>query len=163
MIRRPIKSNLKRLIAVLLLGVLWLGGCGKPGLDPIEISPEDMCATCKMAISQLQYAAEYIDHEGNAFKFDDIGCMVNYVARAKAGDAIAVFYVRDFDSKTWLKAEEATLVASPNFHTPMSSGIVAFQNRPRAEAAAMANQARLLSLTEVLENEQNRAAGRLAE
>ncbi len=112
-----------------------------------------MCAFCKMAISEKQYAAEFLNHDGDVFKFDDVGCMSNYVAEKKVRDSIAAFYVMDFDSKQWLKAEEAVFVASPNFHTPMDGGMVAFKNRSRAETLAAANQGRQISFAEVLGGE----------
>lgn len=145
-----VRSNPKRLCAVLLLSALWLASCGAPKFEPVEIAVEDMCAFCKMAISEKQYAAEFLNRDGDVFKFDDIGCMANYVVEKKAGDSIAAYYVVDFDTKQWLKAEEASLVASPNFHTPMGGGMVAFKDRSRAEAAAAASQGRLISFAEAL-------------
>ncbi|MGE0130386.1 MAG: nitrous oxide reductase accessory protein NosL [Blastocatellales bacterium] len=143
-----IQSDLKLLCAALLF--IALSGCGKPPIEPVDIAAEDMCALCKMAISEKQYAAEFLNRDGDAFKFDDISCMANYVAEKKAGDSIAAFYVVDFDTKQWLKAEEANFVASPNFPTPMGGGIVAFKDRPRAEAEAAANQGRQISFAEAL-------------
>ena len=145
-----IQSNPTWLRSALLLGALWLAGCGAPKFEPVEISAEDMCAFCKMAISERQYAAEFLNRDGDVFKFDDIGCMANYVAEKQAGDSVAAFYVVDFDSKRWLKAEEASFIASPNFHTPMGGGMVALKDRSRAEAAAAANQGRLVSFAEAL-------------
>jgi copper chaperone NosL len=143
-------SSPKRLCGALLFGALWMAGCGAPKFEPVEIAAEDMCALCKMAISEKQYASEFLNRDGDAFKFDDIGCMANYVAEKIPRDTIAAFYVVDFDSKQWLKAEEAVFVASPNFHTPMSGGMVAFTHRSRAEAAAAANQGRQISFAEAL-------------
>ena len=147
-----IQSNLKRLCAALLLSALWLADCGKPKFEPVEIAAEDTCAFCKMAISEKQYAAEFLNRDGDVFKFDDIGCMANYIVEKKAWDSIAAYYVVDFDSKQWLKPEEASFVASPNFHTPMGGGMVAFKDRSRAEAAAAADQGRLISFTEALQS-----------
>jgi len=144
------QSNLKRFYVALLLGALWPAGCGAPKFEPVEIAAEDMCASCKMAISEKQYAAEFLNRDGDVFKFDDIGCMINHVAEKKVRDSVAAFYVVDFDSKRWLKADEATFIFSPNFHTPMSGGMVAFKDRSRAEAAAAANQGRLISFAEAL-------------
>jgi len=146
-----IQSNLKRRGVALLLGALWLAGCGKPKFEPVEIAAEDMCAFCKMAISEKQYAAEFLNRDGDVFKYDEIGCMASYVAEKKVGDSVAAFYVVDFHSKRWLKAEEADFIISPNFHTPMGGGMVAFKDRSRAEAAAAANQGRLISFAEALQ------------
>jgi copper chaperone NosL len=103
-----------------------------------------------MAISEKKYAAEFLNRDGDVFKFDDIGCMANYIVEKKARDSIAAYYVVDFDSKQWLKAEEASLVASPNFHTPMGWGMVAFKDRSRAEATATENQGRRIPFAEAL-------------
>lgn len=147
--RWKIQSDLKRFCAALWIGALWMAGCGATKFEPVEIATEDMCALCKMAISEKQYAAEFINRDGDVFKFDDIGCMANYIAEKKVED-IAAYYVMDFDSKQWLKAEEANFVSSSKFHTPMGGGIVAFKDRSRAEAAAAANQGRQISFAEAL-------------
>jgi copper chaperone NosL len=145
-----IQSNPKRLCVTLLLGALWLAGCGKPKFEPVEIAAEDMCAFCKMAISEKPYAAEFLNRDGDVLKFDDIGCMASYVAEKKVGDSVAAFFVVDFHTKRWLKAEEADFIISPNFHTPMGGGMVAYKDRSRAEAAAAANRGRLISFAETL-------------
>ncbi len=147
--RRKIQSSLKRFGAALFIGALWLAACGAPTFEPVEIAPEDMCTLCKMAISEKQYAAEFINRDGDAFKFDDIGCLANYIAQRKVEDA-AVFYVLDFDTKQWLKAEDANFVASPSFRTPMGGGIIGFKDKSRAEAAAAEHRGRQISFAEVL-------------
>ena len=85
------------------------------------------------------------------FKFDDIGCMVGHVAEEKGVDSVAAFFVVDFHTKRWLKADEAGFTISPNFHTPMGGGMVAFNDKAPAEAAAAANQGRLISFAEALQ------------
>jgi len=145
------QSNLKLFYVALLLSALWLEGCGKPKIEPVEIAAEDMCVFCKMAISEKQYAAEFLNQDGDAFKFDDIGCMAGYVAEKKVRDSVAAFYVVDFHSKRWLKSEEGVFVFSLNFHTPMGGGMVAFKDRSQAEAAAAANQGRLISFADALQ------------
>jgi copper chaperone NosL len=50
---------------------------GEVGI-PVDIDPGDMCQSCKMAISQKKYAAEFVDKDGGVFKFDDIGCMFRF-------------------------------------------------------------------------------------
>lgn len=145
-----IQSNLKRLCFAILLSALLLAGCAAPKFEPVEIAAEDMCAFCKMAISEKKYAAEFLNRDGDVFKFDDIGCMANYIVEKKAGDSIAAYYLVDFDSKQWLKAEEASLVASPNFHTPMGGGMVAFKDRSSAEATATENRGRRIPFAEAL-------------
>ena len=134
------------LISVLLF---W-AACSSVNFAPVELFPEDMCAFCRMALSERQYAAEFITRDGDAFKFDDLACLANYVAGKKNQAEIAAFYVMDYEAKSWLKAEAAFFVKSDKIHTPMSGGLLAYQDRAKAEAAATANQGKLLSWAEVL-------------
>lgn len=134
----------------LITSLLLLAACERGEIAPVELLPEDMCASCKMAISEKRYAAEFINTEGDAFKFDDIGCLADYLKNKTDRSSIAAFFVVDFDSKQWLKAEEAFLVQSSKFQTPMSGGIVAFKDRAKAEAAVANNQGKLISFAEAL-------------
>jgi copper chaperone NosL len=144
-----IQSNPKRLCVGLLLGALWLAGCGKPKFEPVEIAAEDMCAFCKMAISEKPYAAELLTRDGDAFKFDDIGCLANQLKTRQNRRDIAAFFVVDYDSREWVNAEQAYFVRSEEFKTPMSGRVVAFKDRSKAEEAAAKYHGSLLGFDEV--------------
>lgn len=118
------------------LAALLLAGCQKGSLEPVAIAPTDMCSFCRMAISETRYAAEFIDNEGEAFKFDDITCMTSFIRdRHNQGNGGARF-VMDFDAKAWLKAEDAYYVQSTEIKTPMSGGVIAFRDQSRARETA---------------------------
>ena len=144
-----IQSNPKRLCVALLFGALWLAGCGKPKFEPVEISAEDMCAFCKMALSERQYAAEFLNQDGDAFKFDDIGCLVSQLKTRQSRREIATFFVVEYDARQWVNAEQAYFVRSEEFKTPMSGRVVAFKDRPKAEEAAAKYHGSLLGFDEV--------------
>lgn len=114
---------------------LLLTGCGGAALEPVELLPEDMCAFCRMAISDKRFASELINSEGDVYKFDDIGCMLSF-QKEKSGEAISAIFVVDFDTREWHRAEEAYFVRSKEFRTPMGGNLAAFKERPRAQAAA---------------------------
>lgn len=130
--------------------LLMLAACQSTSLTPVELVAEDMCSSCKMAISEKQYAAEALTKEGDAYKFDDIGCLVDFITARKNKEPIAAYFVVDLESKQWLKAEDAHFVSSAKFRTPMSGGIVAFKDKAKAQEAAQANQGKLLSFAEVI-------------
>src|SRR5438045_3356686 len=94
------------LICPLLLAV----GCGNRSPQPVEIGAIDMCAQCKMAISEKRYAAEMADVDGNVIKFDNIDCMLRYVSVRGLKDKAAAWFVMDSDGKQWLDARQAFLV-----------------------------------------------------
>lgn len=118
-----------------MLSLLLLAGCKTSKFEPVALAPEDMCNYCKMAISEKRYAAELIDSEGQAFKFDDIGCMANFVKSRKDTTKPVAYFVMDFDDRQWIRADGAYYVRSSELTTPMSGGIIAFRTLSKAQEA----------------------------
>lgn len=108
-----------------------------------------MCAYCKMAISEKRYAAELIDSEGQAFKFDDIGCMVNFIKSKKNTTKIVAYFVMDFDERQWTKADDAYYVRSSEIPTPMNGGIIALKNQSKAQEAIGKYHGKLLRFKDI--------------
>lgn len=119
----------------LIIGVAVFANCQRQTVEPVALAPEDMCAYCKMAISEKRYAAELIDSEGQAFKFDDIGCLVNFIKNRKNATKIVAYFVIDFDERQWTNADDAYYVHSSELATPMNGGIIAFKNQSKAREA----------------------------
>jgi copper chaperone NosL len=120
------------LLVPFLFSLVFVAACRQSEPKAVDLLPEDMCAYCKMAISEKRYAAEFITRDGEVFKFDDIGCMVNYTKSKSNRADIAAFFVVDFESKQWLRAETACFVRSPEFKTPMNGNIAAFRDNRTA-------------------------------
>lgn len=112
-----IHSSVKRLRAMFLFlflsSLLFVPGCQKSAIEPVALAPEDVCAFCKIAISEKRYAAEFIDRDDQPFKFDDISCMFNFIKREKNKDRTAAYFVTDYDTRQWTKADDAFYVQSP--------------------------------------------------
>ena len=124
---------MKWLGAAIMLLFLLPSAC-KPGVpQPVPLESTDTCAFCRMAISEPRFAAELVDEAGEALKFDEIGCMWNFVKQH--GSQRASEFVVDFDNGQWIKGEEAFYVQSPNINTPMSSGIIAVDTQQKAGSA----------------------------
>jgi copper chaperone NosL len=127
-------------------------GCQKTAIEPVAIAAEDICGYCRMAISEKQYAAQFVDRDGLAFKFDDIGCMIEHLKTRKSRADIAAYFVADYESRSWLKAEDAALVRSKEIKTPMGFNIVAFRDRERAAQAAAAYNGTVATFAELIES-----------
>ena len=108
-----------------------------------------MCSYCKMAISEKRYAGELIDSEGQAFKFDDIGCMLNFIKSRKNTAKIAAYFVMDFDERQWIKAEGAYYVRSSEITAPMNGGVIAFKDQAKAQEAIGRYHGKLLRFGDV--------------
>ncbi len=134
----------------LLIIAIILAACQNRSVEPVALVPDDMCTYCKMAISEKPYASELIDSEGDVFKFDDVGCMLNFLNRRMSGKSARAYFVMDFNERQWIKAEEAFYVRSSSIKTPMSGGIIAFKTQAQAAEAAGKFQGQLLRFNELL-------------
>lgn len=129
---------MRRPIAVIILGVIWLvslAACG--GGASIDEPPEilygqDVCDECNMIINEPKHAAAYVTSAGEARRFDDIGDMLAYNQRNQ--EDVHRFWVHDYNTEAWVPAEEAVFVTNSGRPTPMGWGILAFGDNASAEA-----------------------------
>ncbi len=126
-----------------------LAGCASHPPQPVEIDPADICRFCKMAISQKRYAAELVETGGDAFKFDDIGCMIHFAEGRGWIARPPVRFVHDYDSQQWLEAGRATFVRSTEIPSPMASGLLAVKDPAQAQRYATRFHGAVLSLADV--------------
>jgi copper chaperone NosL len=136
-------------VAVSIAALVVLANCQKRTVEPVAIEANETCSFCRMSISEKRYAAELIDNDGQAYKFDDIGCMANFIKQKRDNASIQATFVMDFDRREWLEAENASYVRSSEFKTPMNGGIVAFKDQSSAQAAATKYRGTMLPFAEV--------------
>ena len=98
-----------------------------------------------MAVSEKPFAAEVIDAEEAVYKFDEIGCMLEFLRQDNRKDKAAARFVMDYESQTWIEAERAHYVKSPEIRSPMASGLIALKERAAAERHAAKFKGQLLS------------------
>lgn len=132
-----------------ILFTLTFTACRETEIKPVDIAAEDVCTHCKMAISEKQFAAEFITPDGDAFKFDDIGCMQDYLKEHLDSKIAAHFFV-EYDTKQWLKGNNASFVKSKEITSPMGGGIIAFSNETKAKTAAAEFSGQVLTFTELM-------------
>lgn len=118
---------------------------------PQAIEAHDACASCRMAISQPQYAAEVLDKDGNAVKFDDIGCMLRYLKQHTVPQRR--LYVMDYVNRQWLEAERAVFVRSNAIASPMDGGLAAFRDQSAAQQFLRNSSGQMMSLAELIGHE----------
>lgn len=147
----PPRSHLL-LVSVWLLLALVLAGCS-PG-DDVASPPEirygvDVCDYCNMIINEPRFAAAYYSEAGETRRFDDIGEIFLYAE--EQGEAVESYWVHDFHSEDWVKADSATFAYDPDLMTPMGWGIAAFASESDATAYHDEHGATILSYTELRE------------
>lgn len=135
---------------LLALSASGVSGCQASREHPPQIRyGRDVCAQCGMIISEARFAAAYITEQGEWRFFDDIGDMLAFSKTHR--EDVALFWVHDYESKDWLKADGAFFVKSAQLHTPMGHGIIALSRRERAEQWASQSQGQVLTFTELLD------------
>ena len=96
----------------------------------------DECDACGMKIEDSGFAgARMVVEHGRqrTLYYDDLGCMLD-AAREDGANPATKTFVQDATDGAWVRAEAASYVMDPKNRTPMSSGILAFRNRPAAGA-----------------------------
>jgi copper chaperone NosL len=129
----------------------FLAMCSSGVTQPVDITlNEDACHQCRMAISQLDFAAEIVTPDGATHYFDDIGCMARWTAENEPPED-AGWFVMDYDTHGWLDARSAYYVHSDRLPTPMSYGLAAFQTRAQAQATASRLDGEIVEWTRIVE------------
>ncbi|MRI83813.1 MAG: hypothetical protein C6I00_05260 [Nitratiruptor sp.] len=80
----------------------------------------DLCARCKMAISDRKFAVEAVDEQGRVYKFDDIGCLVLWHKQEAPNVRLVKIWIKDAKSGEWIDGRQACY--QKGFHTPMAYG-----------------------------------------
>ena len=115
-------------IRAVSVGFLFLLAIGCKGGNEEQL-PVDFvwdrvaCEECKMALSDPHYSAQVIDHNGQAYYFDDIGCAILWLQRQPWKDK-ARTWVNDVKTTEWIEASKSNWVAGDP-QTPMGYGFAA--------------------------------------
>ncbi|MBA4536729.1 nitrous oxide reductase accessory protein NosL [Bacillus aquiflavi] len=120
---------------VIVIVILLLTACGKDqAYEPEDINPEvDVCEVCNMSIASEMYATQLMMKDGEVYKFDDIGCMIEFIEKDQKDGDLAKKYVRDVETGEWVELDKAYHVYDPDIWTPMANGVISFETKERAE------------------------------
>lgn len=137
---------------VLVLCAYVLGA----GCAPAEARPEPLavgqesCASCRMTVSQPEFASQLlVDGELPKF-FDDLGCLHAYLTSTTPGPDGGVIFVTDRRTREWVRADAAVYTRAPAVATPMASHLVAHFAASSLEADAGLGDTSPVSLDDVV-------------
>ncbi|MBF4501673.1 nitrous oxide reductase accessory protein NosL [Savagea sp. SN6] len=119
---------MKKCVGLLFFSLLFvLGACsGEVSTEPVDINPDiDVCDICNMSITAIPFATEAIMPDGTVEKFDDIGCMVDFLNETE--EEPLQMYVKDNEKDEWIAAEDALYILNEDYWTPMMYGVVSFE------------------------------------
>jgi len=99
-----------------------------------EPKEDTMCEMCNMKVYMKdeemgEFSTQAIKEDGTIAFYDDIGCLVNAeVANNEKNEK----FVRDFNTKDWVKVDDATIVKT-DLKSPMNWGYVYFNDKAEAD------------------------------
>ncbi len=134
-----------KLLGFLALAFIVLSACGNNEVEPVSIDEAtDTCAICNMQVMNSQFATEVILTNDKVQKFDDIGCMYEWLGN-NGSDDVAAQFVRDYHTKDWIQGDQATYVYNQHVKTPMSYNVISFASSDDAEQFIAENEGELLT------------------
>jgi copper chaperone NosL len=117
----------------LLLACVPAIGCSGDGPPTVRYGQEE-CAHCRMIVNDDRFAAAVVTPAGEARKFDEICCLIDFLAENP--DAGRRAWVRGYRSGQWHDARAAYFAHGPKLQTPMGSGLAAAATKAEADALA---------------------------
>jgi copper chaperone NosL len=102
---------------------------------PEIIYGQTVCTECGMIISDAQFAAATLVENGDSHTFESIADMVAYHME-RPNEKVQAWFVHDYNSATWIRAETAFYVVSDQLRSPMPPGVAAFENQESARELA---------------------------
>ena len=125
---------MKRLaLAAALAGAALACRGGPPPPAPLDTKTE-LCASCRMPVSDARLAAQIVRRGEEARFFDDLGCLARALAAAPADSPDAAVYVADHRTGGWIPRERAVFTRAPGFDTPMGSHVLAHADSASRDA-----------------------------
>ncbi len=143
---------MKRMIWLIGLLLLFLIGCsaGGPTDEPPEIAyGRDVCDACSMIIDEARFAASYVTTTGEVRKFESIEDMVSY--HHDHEEEVHIFWVHDYESEEWVRADKAFFIQSEDIPSPMGGGLIAAADETHAHRLADVWHGSVLTFPELLE------------
>ena len=131
----------------LVFFALALAGCSAP--RPANVVAGEPCWRCRQPIKDARIAGELVASNGLRLKFRTPHCMATWVAQQKA-DPEGTFYVTDYSTGKWIRAESAHFVSTIVDQTTMARDFVAFADEETAATTARAKQERVEAWPDVL-------------
>lgn len=114
---------MKRL-APLLLSLALVSCDGEPRPEDL-VKGRDLCATCRMPVSDIRFAGQITAPGELPRFFDDPGCLAEFVKAGDVKEKGAVAWVADHRTGAWVRADRAIYTRVPNLTTPMNHKLVA--------------------------------------
>jgi copper chaperone NosL len=135
--------------AVPLVLALALFSCATEPRPEELVKGRDLCATCRMPVSDIHFAAEITAPGELPRFFDDPGCFAEFVKAGEASQPGSIAWVADHRTGAWVRADRAIYTRVPTLTTPMNHKLVAHASAQSRDADPAAEGGEPLALKDV--------------
>lgn len=133
---------------VILFAVASLASC--IGLQPETlVKGQDICALCRMPVSDIHFAGQVTIEGELPFFFDDPGCLAEFIRSGSVKGRTAMAWVADHRTGNWIRADRALYTRAPNLSTPMNYKLVAHENAASRDSDPAARGGQTVTLEEM--------------
>ncbi len=132
-----------------LLLCLTLVSCDSESGPEELVKGRDLCATCRMPVSDARFAAQVTAPGELPRFFDDPGCFAEFIKAGEVKEKDAIAWAADHRTGAWVRADRAVYTRVPNLTTPMNYRLVAHASAASRDADPDARGGQPVSLQEV--------------
>ena len=136
---------MKTLLLFLVVG--GFAGCEGEARPEDLVKGRDLCASCRMPVSDPHFAAQITAPGELPRFFDEAGCLVDFVKSGALKGAVA--WVADHKTGAWVRADRAVFTRVPTLTTPMDHHLIAHESAASRDADPDARGGQPVSLHEV--------------
>jgi len=138
-----------RMNSLILFVALALLSC-TPTEPAIEFGKAE-CAHCRMNVVDKQFGAALVTEKGRQYVFDDVSCMVHFVAKGTVAESqVEAWYVCDHAKPgTLIDATTALYLQGPAFRSPMRGDVAAYANEAERTKGAAQGESKPMDWTSV--------------
>lgn len=119
-------------ITTFLLMIVFSSCTAKP--EPF-VAGKDECYVCKMGMADFRFGGEVITKKGKIYKFDDAGCMINFLKSGNLEEKeIAQRVMMNYEKPNeFINIKDTWFLVSPQLKSPMNSNAAGFTDKAAAE------------------------------
>ena len=120
---------------ILFIALIALLSCDTSAQPTIDFGKAE-CAHCRMNVVDRQFGAALVTEKGRQYVFDDVSCMVHFVAKGTVAEGQVSRLVRVRSCRIPARLIDATTALylhGPGFRSPMRGDVAAFAERTSAE------------------------------
>jgi len=123
-----------------LKNLRWLGlclalaSCGNDSAPEELVEGRDLCASCRMPVSDRRFAAQITAPGELPLFFDETGCLGEFVKGRQVKAPAAIAWVADHRTKAWVRADRAVYTRVPTLETPMNHKLLAHESAASRDA-----------------------------